>query len=65
VGTELAREIRFIRPEVPIILMTGRGGAALADHAADIGVNEVLHKPLKRADLAESLERALESAPEP
>jgi PAS domain S-box-containing protein len=60
VGTELAREIRLVRPEVPIILMSGHGGAALANRAAAIGVNEVLHKPLQRADLAESLARALD-----
>jgi FixJ family two-component response regulator len=41
--------------------MTGRGGAALSNHAAVIGVNELLHKPLKRAALAESLARALNS----
>jgi len=61
VGTELAREIRLIRPEVPIILMSGHGGAALANRAAAMGVNEVLHKPLQRADLAESLARVLDS----
>ena len=59
VGTELAREIRLLRPDVPIILMSGHGGAALAHRAAAIGVKEVLHKPLQRADLAESLARAL------
>jgi PAS domain S-box-containing protein len=59
VGTELAREIRLIRPEVPIILMSGHGGAALEKRAAAMGVNEVLHKPLQRADLAESLARVL------
>jgi PAS domain S-box-containing protein len=60
VGTELAREIRLIRPEVPIILVSGHGGAALANRAAAMGVNEVLHKPLQRADLAESLARVLD-----
>jgi FixJ family two-component response regulator len=40
--------------------MSGHGGAALANRAAAIGVNEVLHKPLQRADLAESLTRALD-----
>jgi PAS domain S-box-containing protein len=60
VGTELAREIRLIRPEIPIILMSGHGGAPLANRAAAMGVNEVLHKPLQRADLAESLARVLD-----
>jgi CheY-like chemotaxis protein len=58
VGTELAIEIRQLRPAVPIILMSGHGGPQLAKRAAEIGVNEVLHKPLQRRDLAESLARA-------
>jgi CheY-like chemotaxis protein len=59
VGTELAREIRLLRPDIPVILMSGHGGAALEQGAEAIGVKQVLHKPLKRADLAESLARAL------
>jgi FixJ family two-component response regulator len=59
VGTELAREILLLRSDVPIILMSGHGGAPLAQRAQAIGVKEVLHKPLQRADLAESLARAL------
>src|SRR5579863_3736111 len=62
-GSELASEIRRVRPDVPIILMSGHGGARLADRAAGIGVNEVLHKPLQRSDLAESFARNLRSAP--
>src|SRR3984957_7774915 len=62
VGTELATEIRRLRPAIPIILMSGYGGAQLTNRAAEIGVNEVLRKPLHRRDLAESLARVLESA---
>jgi PAS domain S-box-containing protein len=62
VGTELASEIRRMRPAIPIILMSGYGGAQLTTRAAEIGVNEVLRKPLHRRDLAESLARVLESA---
>ena len=59
VGTELASEIRRLRPAIPIILMSGHGGPQLTRRAAAIGVNEVLHKPLQRRDLAESLARVL------
>jgi PAS domain S-box-containing protein len=59
VGTELACKIRLLRSDVPIILMSGHGGASLANRAAAIGVNDVLHKPLQRADLAESFARTL------
>ena len=62
IGTELAHEILKIRPNIPIILMSGYGGAQLTNRAAEIGVTEVLRKPLHRRDLAESLARALGSA---
>jgi PAS domain S-box-containing protein len=58
-GTELAREIRRIRPTVPIIVMTGYAGSQLANRAAEIGVNALLRKPLHSRDLAESLARVL------
>jgi CheY-like chemotaxis protein len=60
-GTEFARAIRLSRPTIPIILMSGYGGTQLENRAADIGVNEVLRKPLRRRDLAESLARAVKS----
>jgi PAS domain S-box-containing protein len=58
-GTELAREIRQCRPDIPIILVSGLGGTQLARVAAATGVSEVLRKPLQRRDLAESLARVL------
>ncbi len=61
VGTELAQAVRKLRPDIPVILMSGYGGTGLTSRAADVGVNEVLRKPLHRRDLAESLARTLES----
>jgi PAS domain S-box-containing protein len=58
-GTELAREIRRIRPTVPILVMSGYAGSQLANRAAEIGLNAVLRKPLHNRDLAESLARVL------
>ena len=63
VGIDLAGQIRRIRPDVPVVLMSGHGGVRLANRAAEIGVNEVLHKPLQRGDLAESFARHLRSIP--
>ena len=60
-GTQLAVEIRQLRPTIPIVLMSGHGGAQLAQLAAAIGVQEVLRKPLQRRDLAESLARVLDA----
>jgi CheY-like chemotaxis protein len=61
IGTELARRLRQCRPDVPIILVSGRGGTQLAKAAAVIGINEVLCKPLQRRELAEALARVLQA----
>jgi PAS domain S-box-containing protein len=58
-GTELARELRKLRPGIPVILMTGYGDRKLMGLATEIGVNEVLRKPLRRHELADSLSRTV------
>ncbi len=61
-GVELAREMRRVRPDLPIVLMSGYSGAQLAERARATGVAEVLRKPLVRRDIAEALGRALRPA---
>jgi CheY-like chemotaxis protein len=58
-GTELAREIRRLRPDIPIVLMSGHSGAQLTERAHAAGVSDVLRKPLVSRDIAEPLARAL------
>jgi PAS domain S-box-containing protein len=58
-GTELAREIRQLRPAISIILMSGYGGAQLSERAQAAGVVDMLRKPLVRRDIAEPIARAL------
>jgi DNA-binding NtrC family response regulator len=58
-GSELAREIRRIRPDIPIVLMSGYVTPALVDSAREIGIADVLAKPLAARDIARSLADAL------
>jgi DNA-binding NtrC family response regulator len=60
-GTELAREIRQLRPEISIILMSGYSSARVIERARAAGVMEVLRKPLVRRDIAEPVARALQA----
>ena len=60
-GTELAREIRQVRPEISIILMSGYSGTQLSERAQAAGVIDVLRKPLNRRDIAEPVARALQA----
>jgi PAS domain S-box-containing protein len=58
-GTDLAREIRRLRFDIPIVLMSGYSGARLTERAHAAGVTDVLRKPLVSRDIAEPLARAL------
>jgi CheY-like chemotaxis protein len=58
-GTELAIALHEIRPELPIILMTGHGGRIESRGSRAVGIREVLKKPLLSADLAKGLARHL------
>ena len=59
-GSELARAIRAIRGDIPIVLMSGYVTPALAHRARDAGVLDVLAKPLVARDIARSLADALQ-----
>ncbi|HTB65683.1 MAG TPA: ATP-binding protein [Steroidobacteraceae bacterium] len=61
-GADLAEEIRRIRPDLPILIMSGHGGAQLAQKAAAVGAKEVLRKPLRGSELAEAIARVLQAA---
>ena len=59
-GSELARAIRAIRGDIPIVLMSGYVTPTLARRARDAGVLDVLAKPLVARDIARSLADALQ-----
>jgi YesN/AraC family two-component response regulator len=61
IGTDLAREIRLLRPDTPIVMMSGYSGAQLQERARAVGIREVLRKPLQSKDIAECLGRVLRS----
>ena len=60
-GTELARELRQLRPDISIILMSGYSGAHLSERAQAAGIIHVCRKPLVRRDIAEPVARALQA----
>ena len=59
-GSELVQQLRRIRPDIPIVMMSGYVTSALAARARDAGVIEVLSKPLVTRDIARSLAGALQ-----
>lgn len=59
-GSELAVRIREIRPDIPIVLMSGFTSPALVARAREAGVVEVLAKPILSRDIARCLASALQ-----
>jgi len=60
-GTALIREVRGLRRAIPILLMSGYIGGAVASLAREAGADDVLKKPLLARDLATSLARVLQA----
>jgi len=58
-GTQLTEALRQQAPQLPVLLISGYGGALLASRAAAAGVTRVLAKPLQRAELARALAELL------
>jgi CheY-like chemotaxis protein len=58
-GSGLAAEIRRLRPDMPILLMSGYAGRDLMERAELAGADAVLRKPLVSRDIAVPIARAL------
>ena len=54
-GSELARRVLAVRPNLPVLLMSGNLGEALEAEVRALGVRAALHKPLASSELAEQL----------
>jgi len=58
-GIEVRRHIRLERPELPVILISGRYSAEIRQRALDEGPVEFLYKPFEALGLLEAIQTAL------
>ena len=54
-GIELAELCALHAPQIPVLMISGYGGALLASRAAAVGIRRILNKPLQRTELALAL----------
>ncbi|MBA3012581.1 MAG: response regulator [Proteobacteria bacterium] len=59
-GDALVREMRRIRPDIPVILITGASERMDPDRAEQMGINALLYKPMISYDLAATIRRVLD-----
>ena len=62
-GIQLTEAIRQFAPALPILMVSGYGGASLAQRAATAGVSRLLTKPMQREELARALALVLKPVP--
>ena len=55
IGTQLALEVHRMNPAMPVVIASGYGGAGFEARALSAGVNRVLRKPYRMAEIAEAL----------
>lgn len=55
-GVELIGRIRQLRPELPILVVSGKLTAHLADDLRELGIHNILSKPIKPLDFRTVIE---------
>jgi PAS domain S-box-containing protein len=63
-GAALAREMIRIRPDIPIILMTGYSETVTTENFRHLGISDYLMKPLSARDLGRAIRGVLDEAKE-
>ncbi len=58
-GTELARQMRQLRADVPVLLISGYTGPVLTQQALSAGIDHILTKPLDLRRIAEAMSKVL------
>ena len=61
-GLEVARQLRALRPDLPIILTSGFIAELQPENLRAAGIGEFLEKPVSLASLAEAVQRAFANA---
>lgn len=61
-GLQLAREVKHIKPGIPIILCSGYSTAIVMEEIKSIGVNDFVMKPIIKGELARVVRRVLDES---
>jgi len=59
-GARLSIEMMQIRPNLPIVLCTGYSSVMSEKRAKDLGVKELVQKPLRTKEIAQIIRKVLD-----
>ena len=60
-GMELARKVMHIRPDVPVVLLSGYSEMATRETVAALGIREFIMKPVMMSQLTKAIRRVLDA----
>ncbi|MBX7254788.1 MAG: PAS domain S-box protein [Candidatus Hydrogenedentes bacterium] len=61
-GKEVYRQLHLLRPDLPVIIMTGYSEALTPEMARQLGISAFLYKPIEKRLLAQRVRAALDDA---
>jgi CheY-like chemotaxis protein len=59
-GIRLAEELRGVLPGLPIVLVTGFGEAISGEEMQDVGIREIVRKPVLGVELSRAIRRVMD-----
>ena len=59
-GFELSREVKKIKPDIPIILLTGYSAIINKDETKQIGIYTILTKPIHLSNFSHAVRDAMD-----
>ncbi len=59
-GEKLAQEVLALRPDIPVLMITGNSAGLTRQRLRDLGVSDLLQKPMTRQALTTAVRRALD-----
>ena len=64
-GNEVARQVRAVRPDLPVLYMSGYAQPILDTHGAFANQIDLLEKPFSKATLLTRVRRAIDNGTQP
>ena len=61
-GSDVAREMLTIRPEIPVIICTGFSSIMSKEKAQSMGIKEYIQKPVSMKDMAHLIQKVLDKS---
>lgn len=61
-GVEFTMEVRKIRSDIPVVITTGFASGLTHERAGEMGIKDILMKPMSRGELGNAIRRVFDAS---